>query len=71
VRLPGQGRRYSLGTLVTVQTGNIGDNMLTCRRMLVMRGDRLQRAAVFLIADDLTAAREALAREEVRDPWRS
>jgi hypothetical protein len=37
----------------------------------VMRGDRLQRAAVFLIADDLTAAREALAREEVRNPWRS
>jgi hypothetical protein len=71
VRLPGQGRRYSLGTLVTVQTGNIGDNMLTCRRMLVMRGDRLQRAAVFLIADDLTTAREALAREEVRDPWQS
>jgi hypothetical protein len=71
VRLPGQGRRYSLGTLMTVQTGNIGDNMLTCRRMLVMRGDRLQRAAVFLIADDLTTAREALAREEVRDPWQS
>jgi hypothetical protein len=39
--------------------------------MLVMRGDRLQRAAVFLIADDLTTAREALAREEVRDPWQS